>query len=102
MAAAMKGLGVIVVVVGVLFIAVIQQHLPTSQKLNVILPIIPGIVFVSSIYFALGAILDRLDVITGSLGRPQVSSPRAGPVEPTLAGGRRDGSHSIVSNEPAP
>ena len=77
MAVAMKALGVIVVVVGVLIIVMIQQHLPSSEKLNIVLPIIPGIVFVSAIYFALGAILDRLNVLTRSLGRPQVSTTSA-------------------------
>ena len=102
MATLMKALALLVVGGGLIVFMILQRQIPSSQKLNFFLSMVPAVVFVSALYFALGHVLEKLDWIMRSLERPQIGPPRAvaagrSPAEQALA----DETGPAARNEPA-
>lgn len=82
----MKVLGIGVVVAGIVALAVIEKRIPHSEQADFFIALAIVVAFVSSIYFALGVILDRLDKVIRSLDRPEIAPSEPSPTEKFLAG----------------
>src|SRR3546814_14666142 len=86
MATFMRVLGLLVFVGGLIAYLSIQKQIPNSQKLNAFFVVLSGVVLVSGLYFALGQILAKLDVVLRSLDRPQVLPSAGVSIDPPPVG----------------